>query len=99
MQIITVPYGGVRQCLKSSSFSSCRYTITRVIQANEPTLGSKSSIFPYAIKNDSVMTRGGMRGLGGLVTETLNHYIIQARQTFFTVDKEACRNLRFNLSM
>lgn len=36
-----------------------------LIQANAPRVSSKSSGAPYAIRNDSVMTRGGRQGLGG----------------------------------
>lgn len=70
---------GVCRRFKSSTFSSCRHTIICVIQPNEPTVSSKSSIFPYAIKDDSVMTRGGMQSLGRLLTATLNHLITRAK--------------------
>lgn len=56
---------GMCRRFKSSSLSSCRHIIIRVIQPNKPTVGSNSSIFPHAIKDDSVVTTGGMQGSGG----------------------------------
>lgn len=57
---------GMCRRFKSSSLSSCRHIIIRVIQPNKPTVGSNSSIFPHAIKDDSMVTTGGMQGSGGL---------------------------------